>query len=57
MPICPECGVDIDLKKVDPIKGHAIPHYGVVPADSHTLLNPVARERYAALLKMKKGVA
>ena len=55
MPKCPECGVEIDLSKEDPIKNHAIPHYNVTPHDVHTLLNPVARERYDILLKMKKG--
>lgn len=54
MPICPECGETIELPRISPTK-HAISHYGVAPREIHTLTNPIAQERYKALLQMEKG--
>jgi len=52
MPICPECGEDINPKEQD-LEKHGIGHWGVEFKDVYKLDNPEARKRYAKLMGKK----
>lgn len=54
MVICPECGADLDPKKVS-LEAHGIAHWGVPFKDVYKLENPKARARYAKLMGKKAG--